>query len=127
MSIDHEILTLEREALDNWSSGNVPGYLKHAASDMTYFDDIGAQNGVIGLEAVQGYAENIASMVPEHKYKIIKPNIQMLGDVAILTFQYHPFSSDDIPQTKWRATSVYSKRHGQWKLVHSHWSMNKQS
>jgi len=118
------ILSLEREALDNWSNGNPHGYLKHAASDITYFDDIGAQNR-LGLESWDTYAKTLKEMIPPHKYQMVEPKTQVYGDTVILTYLYHPSTADGEPLTKWRATVVYSNIESDWKMVHANWTMEK--
>lgn len=120
------ILSLEREALDNWSTGNPHGYMKHAANDITYFDDIGAQNRMEGLEAWDTYAKTLKEMIPPHEYKMFEPKVQVYGDTAILTYHYHPTLADGKPGTKWRATTVYCNLEGEWKMVHAHWTMEKE-
>lgn len=124
MNTSEIILSHEREALDNWSNGNPHGYFKHAANDITYFDDIGAQNRMEGLEAWDTYAKTLKEMIPPHKYEMVNPLVQVYGDMAILSYHYHPFTLDGEPSTKWRASVVYSNING-WKMVHAHWTMEK--
>ncbi len=125
METKEKIQELERTALDNWAKGDVPGYLVHATSDIIYFDDIGAQEGISGLENALGYAKNISAMIPEHQYEMVDSIVQDLGTTAVHSFKYHPSSLQGEPQTPWRATNVYTQRNGEWKLINSHWSMNK--
>ena len=53
---EQAILQQERQTLDQWAAGNPLGYLNVDASDVTYFDDIGAQSRVDGLEAMRTYS-----------------------------------------------------------------------
>jgi len=126
MKTQEYIAKLETEALNNWSGGNVPGYFVHAASDIIYFDDIGAQGGIVGIDKLLAYAESINSMIPKHNYEVVQRNVQLIGDhVAVHSFLYHPSSLEGEPQTKWKASNVYEKCEDTWKLLHSNWSMIK--
>jgi len=125
MTTQEHIIALEREALDGWSGGNAVKYLVHAADDITYFDDIGANTGLTGIDAVTEHFHVVASMVPEHHYEMVGTNFQDLGDNIVLMFNYHPTTLEGEPSTKWRATVVYTRRGDDWKVVHAHWTMHK--
>lgn len=124
MKTSEIILSLERESLENWSNGNPSGYFVHASDDVTYFDDIRAQNRMEGLESITSYAKTLEEMIPPHKYKMVNPKVQVYGDMAILSYHYHPFTLEGEPSTKWRASVVYSNIKGR-KMVHAHWTMEK--
>lgn len=125
MELSNSILNLEREALDHWSAGDPEGYSKHAADDITYFDDIGAQNRIESLDALRNYASGLKEMIPPHKYEMVGSKVQLFGDTAILTYHYHPFTFEGNPLTKWRASVVYNNSSGEWKMVHANWTMEK--
>ena len=124
MNTSETILSQEKEALGNWSGGNPAGYFTHASEDITYFDDIGAQSRMQGLESITSYAKTLEEMIPPHKYEMVNPLVQVYDQVVILSYQYHPFSFEDEPLTKWRASVIYSNING-WKMVHAHWTMEK--
>ena len=67
MSTQETILSLEREALNHWADGDVMEYLKNYADDATYCDDIGAQGGLVGIEAIKSYAGNLVGQIPRHR------------------------------------------------------------
>jgi hypothetical protein len=125
--IEKLILEKEKDALNSWAEGSVTGYTKHFADEVTYIDDIGAHNRIDGLPDMRVYAAHLDSigMISKHRYEFINPRVQVYQDIAILTFQYHPFKPDDTPGTKWKATSVYALIDNDWKVVHGHWSMLK--
>jgi len=126
MALQDTIIALEKEALDQWANGNPAGYFTtHGADDMICFDDIGAQNGISGLHNIKQYGQKLNAMIPPHKYEMVGIHVQQYGDTAILSFQYHPFSLDGQPQTKWRASVVYVSLEGTWKMVHTQWVMMK--
>ncbi|MBR9999310.1 MAG: nuclear transport factor 2 family protein [Cyclobacteriaceae bacterium] len=125
--IKEKILELEQEALEQWSEGNVRGYLLHAADDITYMDDIGAQNRIEGIKPLQDYALKLEGQIPKHNYEVVNPKVQVYGESAILSMKYHPFSPEGNSLTQWKATTVYRLSGGKWKMVHAHWSMNKEA
>lgn len=124
---DQAILDLERAALDQWSSGNPKGYAQSAAEEVTYIDDIGAQSRKEGLQEVLEYLSGLEGQLPAHRYEMISPKVQLCGDVAVLSFQYHPSSLEGTLLTPWKATTVYRRANDGWRMLHAHWSMSKQS
>jgi ketosteroid isomerase-like protein len=118
------VIGKEKEALDNWSAGNPAGFAIHVADDITYMDDIGASNRMSGIEACNNYLASLEGMIPPHDYEIVNPLVQLYGNIAILTFQYHG-SVDGQPGQPWKATSVYNYTDGDWKMVHANWSLIK--
>lgn len=123
---EETILAQERDALDRWSNGDPKGYAQSAADDVTYFDDIGAQARVDGIQALRDYLSGLQGQIPAHAYEIVDPRIQVYGDVGILTLHYHPSSLDGERLAPWKTTSVYRRTDGAWHMVHAHWSMVKE-
>ena len=121
--IEQTILALERESLDNWSKGDPVGFSKNFAVDATYFDDIGAQKRIDGIEALTTYFTALDGQIPPHKYELVTPKVQVYGDIAILTLQYHAMSLENEPGPPWKATSVYQLKDDKWQVVHANWSL----
>ncbi|MDH4044269.1 MAG: nuclear transport factor 2 family protein [Gemmatimonadota bacterium] len=119
------ILAAEHRALQRWSAGDPEGYAETAADDVTYFDDIGAQARVEGREALLAYFSGLKGQIPVHRYEMVDPKVQLVGDVGILTFRYHASSPDGTAFPPWKATAVYRQVGRTWRLVHAHWSMVK--
>ena len=119
------ILAQERRALDHWAAGNPLGYLDVDAADVTYFDDIGAQSRVEGIEAMRSYFTSLKGKIPPHKYEIVDPKVQVYGDIGILTLHYNASATDGTPLAHWKATSVYRRIGNEWRVVHAHWSLVK--
>jgi ketosteroid isomerase-like protein len=126
MDTQETILTLEKEALDQWSNGNPGGCSIHYANDAVYVDDIGAQNPIEGKEKIKAYMDSLKEAIPAHKYEIVHPKIQVYGDTSILSYFYHPFTLEGEPGTKWRTSCVYVRLGNEWKLAHAHWTMLKE-
>ncbi|MEJ2217841.1 MAG: nuclear transport factor 2 family protein [Gemmatimonadota bacterium] len=127
VNAEQAILSQERRALDRWSQGDPLGYLEIQAPDVTYFDDIAAQTRVDGFEAMGAYFSSLSGKIPPHRYEVQNPKVQLYGDTAVLTMRYAPFSEDGAPLPPWKATSVYHREDGEWRIVHAHWSMVKES
>jgi hypothetical protein len=49
----------------------------------------------------------------------------VLGDVAVLTFQYASEGSEGA--VRWNCTEVYHRNDGRWEIVHTHWSFAKKA
>jgi len=120
-----QILANERRALDEWAKGNPAGYFEGVAEDATYFDDIGATSRIAGREAIQEYGRSLSGMIPEHRYELVDPEVQVYGDLGILTLGYRATSPDGTPLPPWRASVVYRREGPDWVRVHLHWSVNK--
>ena len=95
------------------------------AEDVTYFDDIAAHSRLDGIEELNKHLEWLDGKIPPHKYEIVDPKVQVYGEVAILTHQYHSTDAEGNPGTPWKATSVYRYMDGDWYSVHAHWSLVK--
>ena len=124
-SAEEAILAAEHRALERWSQGDPLGYSNAAAPDITYFDDIGAQLRVEGIDAVREYLASLQGQIPIHSYEVVDPKVQVLGDVGILTFRYHPSDTAGGALPPWKATTVYRQVDGRWRMVHANWSMAK--
>lgn len=124
---EQAILAQERRALDQWAQGNPLGYVETDADDITYFDDIGAHLRIDGLEAVRNYFAGLTGKIPEHRYEVVNPKVQVYGDIGILTLRYRASGTDGGPLTPWKATSVYRRSAEGWRKVHAHWSIAKES
>lgn len=115
-----DILAQERLSLDRWAAGDPEGYAENAAADVTYFDDIGASARVDGLDACVAYLASL--QIPPHSYEIVHPNVQVYGDVGILTLHYHGLAPSGEVASRWKATVVYRRDAEGWHKVHAHWS-----
>ena len=124
---DQAILAQERRALDRWAQGNPLGFVDIDADDVTYFDDIGAHTRIDGIEAMRNYFASLEGKIPPHRYEVVDPKVQVYGDIGILTLRYHAYATDGEPLTRWKATSVYRWTAGEWRVVHAHWSIVKES
>lgn len=113
------ILALERAALDRWGQGDPDGYLSISGADLSYFDPY-ADHRLDGLATLAAWYEGIRGTIKINRDEIIEPRIQVIGDAAILTFQYASYSGETA--VRWNCTEVYQRSGEDWKIVHSHWS-----
>jgi len=118
-AIADQILALERAALDRWGQGDPGGYLAINDDDVSYFDPY-VERRVDGLPDLTAWYEGIRGTIKVDSDEIIDPLVQVIGDAAILTFQYVSYSGE--AETHWNCTEVYQRTGGDWRIVHSHWS-----
>jgi ketosteroid isomerase-like protein len=127
ISDEQAILAQERRALDLWAQGRPLQYFDRWAEDITYFDDIGAHRRIDGIAALRNYAAALEGKIPPHRFELVDPKVQIYGDMGIVTLRYEPYGADGAPLQRWKATLVYRRTSGEWRVVHGHWSMVKES
>jgi ketosteroid isomerase-like protein len=64
--------------------------------------------------------------VTHPRYEMMDANVQLHGDVALLTFQLVRYGTfPDQPESvvaRWNVTEVFARIAGRWKIAHSHGS-----
>ena len=110
---------MERAALDRWGKGEPDGYLEIDDEDVTYFDPFTEQR-VDGLAAMRAWLEPVRGKIRIDGDEMIRPRVQVAGDVAVLTMRYNSSGSEG--EARWNCTEVYRRRGSEWKIIHSHWS-----
>ena len=118
-----QVITLEKEALNGWASGNAMAYGIHAHEDSIYVDNLGARNQIQGSEDIRKYAATAFAELKPHEYELRGLRARQFGESVILSYQYHPIMPDGAPSFDWAATVVYALFEGNWKMVHSSWTM----
>jgi ketosteroid isomerase-like protein len=119
MKIASEIIALERAALDRWGKGDPNGYAEISAPDVTYFDPF-QERRLNGLSSLQALYDQFRGKIKIERDEIIDPRVQIIGDAAILTFNYVSYGSEG--SMRWNCTEVYQRFGSEWKIVHTHWS-----
>lgn len=122
---DQAIVAQEERALAQWAEGNPLEYLTIVADDVTYLDDLGAHTRIDGTEALRAYFTSLRGKIKPHRYELLEPKVQLYGDIGILTLHYRASTIDGQPVAHWKATSVYRRVSGEWRIVHAHWSLVK--
>jgi hypothetical protein len=117
------IINLERTALDRWVKGDPSGFLEICAADVVYFDP-SLEKRIDGLEALTRYYEPLRGKVFAERYELLNPLVQVIGDAAVLTFNYVSFGTAG-QRSPWNCTEVYRRSHGKWQIIQTHWSYTK--
>jgi len=118
------IIAMERAALDRWGNGDPSGFLEISADDVCYFDPF-QESRLDGLAALTKLYESIRGQVKADSYELVNPKVQVVGDAAVLTFNYVAQTGEKI--FKWNCTEVYAYRNGKWQIIQTHWSPTKES
>jgi ketosteroid isomerase-like protein len=116
------ILQMERAALDRWGKGDPSGFLEISAPDVVYFDPFQPCR-TDGRGSLAQYYEGLRDQVHIDRDEIINPKVQVVGDTAVLTFNYVSWSGPE--QQHWNCTEVYARRDSQWRIIQTHWSFTK--
>jgi len=119
-AVREAVLALERAALDGWGKGDPGGYLAITAPEVTYFDPF-VERRLDGIAALQAWYEPFRGKIRIDRDEIVEPRVQVMGEAAILTMHYVSHGSEGA--RCWNCTEVYQRSGGEWKIVHSHWSL----
>lgn len=119
-----EILALERAALDRSDRGDPGGFLDLSDPDVVYLDPY-LEKPIYGLAALRDFYRSFGEG-ETGRGEIQHPKVQVWGDTAVLTFRYVSTSDRSRRVTRWHTTEVYRRTGGQWRIVHTHWSLLKE-
>jgi ketosteroid isomerase-like protein len=118
--ISADIIAMECAALDRWGAGDPSGFLEICAPDVVYFDPY-LEMRIDGREALAEYYEGIRGKVSTERYKLLNPLVQLVGDVAVLTFNYVSYGGTE-DEHRWNSTEVYQRTPEGWRIIQTHWS-----
>jgi ketosteroid isomerase-like protein len=120
VEIAHEIISMERAALERWGRGDPSGFLEISADDVVYFDPFQPRrlNGIAELRTLY---ESIRGQVQINHFELIDPVVQAVDDMAVLTFNYVAEVANEAP-SRWNCTEVYRRDAGTWRIIQTHWS-----
>ena len=116
------IIGLERAALDRWGRGDPSGFLEISAPDVVYFDPF-LERRLDGLESLTHYYDSMRGRVRVDHYELLHPQVQLCGDIAVLTFNFVSYSGKE--GTHWNCTEVYRRLDTGWKIIQTHWSITR--
>ena len=121
----HQILLLERGALDRWGKGDPGGFLDVYGTRVTYFDPLTATR-IDGQQAMVDYYRPWAGKIQIARYEMLNPQVVVDGNMALLTYNLVNYITDaqgvESVGSRWNSTTVYQRRSDGWKTIHSHWS-----
>jgi ketosteroid isomerase-like protein len=116
---EKEVLALERAAMDGWHTGTPAPALAAFDPSVTFFH-IMTGGRLDGVSAVKGLYDGYRGISLFDSYEIVKPKVQVAGEVAILT--YILTTQKGSTATRWNATQVYRRTKDGWRVIHGHWS-----
>lgn len=114
------IIRMERAALDRWGKGDPSGFLEISAPDVVYFDPF-QDRRIDGRDALARYYEAARGKVSIRRYELINPLVQVVGDAAVLTFNYVSYGGTENAYP-WNCTEVYRRAGDRWEIIQTHWS-----
>jgi len=123
MSPQEIIIAKEKAFLDRWKTGDTFGFIEIAAEEITYFDP-GLEKRCTGKKEFHDWIASFNGTFSFPDYELLDPQVQMHGDIGILTFNFVGFNQDGSKEY-WNTTEVYKLIEGDWKLISSHWSQTK--
>ena len=113
--------------MNRWRQGDPDGFLTLSLPQVTYFDPIlpGRLTGIASLtefyNGMRGNGGGAAAV------EYVDPRVDVVGDAALLTYRYLWAGLDAdgtvTARSAWNCTEVYQRQAGQWRIVHTHWSM----
>ncbi|MFA7422061.1 MAG: nuclear transport factor 2 family protein [Melioribacteraceae bacterium] len=117
------IIAKEKAILDRWITGDTFGFIEAAAEEITYFDP-GLEKRCTGKKSFHDWIAPFNGTFSFPSYELLDPQVQMHGDVGILTFNFIGVMKDGSKEY-FNTTEVYKLYAGDWKLISSHWSQTK--
>lgn len=123
-NISEVIISLEKQALEQWNNGNPDGFLELSDEDVVYFDPFLEQK-LEGWQQLKAHYEPLRGQVKVDRYEMKRPIVQATESMAVLTFNYN-CSTVEGEQFKWNCTEVYRRNSAdEWKIIQTHWSLIK--
>jgi ketosteroid isomerase-like protein len=116
------ILAVERAAFERWAKGDLNGFLDASDPEVDYFDPF-LDARLEGLPALRALYDKAQGKERVDRWEMINPRVVVSGDMGVLTFNFVSYSKGRT--VRWNTTEVYRRKNGQWKIVHTHWSLTK--
>jgi len=121
-----EVMALESMAMERWRKGDPWGFIEISAPDVTYFDT-GTPARINGREALMAEYKQREGKIFYDVMDFIDPWVQVCGDMAVLVYRFlSTWLNRDgsvANRTPWNCSEVFARRDGQWKIIHTHWSL----
>jgi hypothetical protein len=116
------ILAVERGALERWARGDLNGFLEASDAEVDYFDPF-LEARLEGLPALRGLYDQAQGKIHVDRWEMVNPRVIVSGDMGVLTFNFVSYRQGRV--VRWNTTEVYRRKNGEWKIVHTHWSLTK--
>ncbi len=117
----HPVITIEKVALARWCNGDPDGFLEISAEDVVYFDPFLAVR-LNGFAALKAHYDGLRGKIFAQRHEMIEPHVQEVCDVAVLTFRFVSYGSNEDAGMHWNCTEVYRRDASEWKIIQTHWS-----
>ncbi|MEN6607854.1 MAG: nuclear transport factor 2 family protein [Bryobacteraceae bacterium] len=117
-----EILAIERAAFERWAKGDPSGFLEASDPEVDYFDPF-LDARLNGLDALRTLYGKLEGQVHLDHWEMINPRVIVSGEMGVLTFNF--VGRSKAGTIRWNTTEVYRRKNGQWKIIHTHWSLVK--
>lgn len=121
-----ELMALETAAMTRYDRGDPWGFVEISAPDVTYFDTITEQR-INGREELSA---EMAKRVGKINYEVmdfVEPHLRLCGEIAVMFYRFistHLNPDGVITSRKpWNCTEVFRRIDGQWRIIHTHWSL----
>jgi ketosteroid isomerase-like protein len=125
-SVLGELMRLETAAMERYRKGDPFGFTDISVPPVTYFDS-GTPGRIDGLAALKDEMGKRAGKIRYEVMDFIEPIAQVHGDTAVLFYRFFATSLNPdgsvARRTPWNCTEVFTKIDGQWRIVHTHWSL----
>ncbi len=120
-----EIIALERDALERGARGEAGVFADLSEPDVVYFDPF-VDGRIDGVEALRAYYQKVFRP-PQEEFAIelINPKVQLLGDAAVLTFNFRSTGRSSGRTERWNCTEVFRKTARGWRIIQTHWSLTR--
>ena len=110
MALQEIIIAKEKAILDRWITGDTFGFIEAAAEEITYFDP-GLEKHCTCKKEFHDWIAAFNGSFSFPKYEFIDPQVQMHGDVGVLTFNFIGFMHDGSKEY-FNTTEVYTQIDG---------------
>ncbi len=112
--------------MERYRKGDPFGFTDISIPAVTYFDSR-TPGRVEGLASLKAQMAERAGKIHYDVMDFVEPRVQVHGEAAVLFYRF--FSTSLRPdgavaeRTAWNCTEVFVKIDGQWRIVHTHWSL----
>jgi ketosteroid isomerase-like protein len=114
--------------MERWRKGDPWGFTDISAPEVTYFDT-GTPQRINGREALKAEYAQREGKIFYDVMDFISPMVQVCGDMAVLGYRFWSTrlnrDGSVLDRTPWNCTEVFTRIDGQWRIVHTHWSLIK--
>jgi ketosteroid isomerase-like protein len=121
-----KILQIERDAWEAAKTKNLEAFNEYWADDASVFSE-GQAYRLTGKADVMRDMESWFKQVDLQSYQMLDPQVQVLGDTALLTYYFTETGQRDGRSfsTAGKISMVFVQQDGKWRALHEHISTNR--